>query len=667
LLWLSLLVTVGIALAWHRAGLRTTTASIALWLLLYGVFGESLALFALLLLLFVAVLVPVSLPTLRQEWLTRPLLDHVLRRRLPPRRAALAAFDPLAASQAQQQALHALLGERAAVLSPPAADDGAAVPDSAAAAVIAAHGSDEQRQHWLPALARREARIALAFDARWGNGEHSADRAQLTRGIWKGHDTLGLRLSFDKFGIDAGNGGNDHPGEISDYLVRVDVHDTALLPSVAPRRGSTLVLVPATLSGLRGHGSGSIQAHDVFVPLSRLVGGADGIGDGERQIATAIAADQYARLQRAHHVTAQALRRDGLLDRIDAFFDRPATTTRAQRREQQVAAALDVYGIGVLTALLRSLHTQQRLHPALNPVVASAAAALGVAVPRGDAAIEPLLWTLYPTQHAMLAAAAITPYGAALPAFDAALFGDGLREMLAHSAHAGLLALLDGRMLGGDGDRNTQRLARYRAALAMAADAWLTTRDPLLADGADHSALIDAFAQTLTLVAALQAHRDGGALRDEQALIDTFCERCCRRIDAALDRFVASQAQRRRRVMLRALLLPTGALLAGAGARQRERALAARLQAPGAIRDRLLQVLPADATGTRLEIALDAATSAQRRVIAAVRAGQLTPAPPVDLIAAATAQSVIDPSDAERLRSAYNLADDLLQARASVA
>ena len=111
----------------------------------------------------------------------------------------------------------------------------------------------------------------------------------------------------------------------------------------------------------------------------------------------------------------------------------------------------------------------------------------------------------------------------------------------------------------------------------------------------------------------------------------------------------------------------TGALLAGAGARQRERALAARLQAPGAIRDRLLQVLPADATGTRLEIALDAATSAQRRVIAAVRAGQLTPAPPVDLIAAATAQSVIDPSDAERLRSAYNLADDLLQARASVA
>ena len=108
MLWLSLLVTVGIALAWHRAGLRTTTASIALWLLLYGVFGESLALFALLLLLFVAVLVPLSLPTLRQEWLTRPLLDHVLRRRLPPRRAALAAFDPQAASQAQQQALHAL-------------------------------------------------------------------------------------------------------------------------------------------------------------------------------------------------------------------------------------------------------------------------------------------------------------------------------------------------------------------------------------------------------------------------------------------------------------------------------------------------------------------------------------------------------------------------------
>ncbi|MDH4459208.1 MAG: DUF1974 domain-containing protein [Nevskia sp.] len=77
--WLLFFLIAIVALAYARAGTRTTSAVLASVVLFYGVFGDSLIVFLLLLTTGVVVLVPLNLPVLRQEWLSRPLFLHFRR------------------------------------------------------------------------------------------------------------------------------------------------------------------------------------------------------------------------------------------------------------------------------------------------------------------------------------------------------------------------------------------------------------------------------------------------------------------------------------------------------------------------------------------------------------------------------------------------------------
>src|SRR5579863_4190861 len=82
-----------LGLAYYRASIRVSSVVLGLAVLLYGVFGGSGLLFILLALAWALVFVPLSVPALRQEWLSRPALDWFRRvcRRLDPE--ALAALD----------------------------------------------------------------------------------------------------------------------------------------------------------------------------------------------------------------------------------------------------------------------------------------------------------------------------------------------------------------------------------------------------------------------------------------------------------------------------------------------------------------------------------------------------------------------------------------------
>lgn len=71
--WLLFFLIAIVALAYARAGIRTTSAVLASVVLFYGVFGDSLIVFLLMLAGCVVVLLPLNLPVLRQEWLSRPL------------------------------------------------------------------------------------------------------------------------------------------------------------------------------------------------------------------------------------------------------------------------------------------------------------------------------------------------------------------------------------------------------------------------------------------------------------------------------------------------------------------------------------------------------------------------------------------------------------------
>jgi acyl-CoA dehydrogenase len=664
LLWLLLFLTTSLALAWHRAGLRMTTAAYAALLLAYGVFGGSLALFGLGLLMFAAVFVPLSLPTLREEWLTRPLLDHFQRRLLAlrgerpptPDDSALAgnrlvfiegaALLPLPPASEADHAEHRARDLRSALrtLASDPRQLGTArqrVLADAAAQLLTQHASDAQRADLLPQLSAGHLRLLLATSSRWGT---NSDRGVVGRGVWKGRETLGLLLDFDVLidEVSAADGA-------SEVLISVQLSDPeSLLANGAS--GNALIRVPASLNGVqrRAIAPSSLQigARQLFVSLDRVIGEADGVGRGEAALHTAQIALCAGKLAIRSAAATQALRANSL-DLLLADFHRLPAASSLGTRRALVESALDAYGLDTLSHLLVRLIDAQQ-----------ASAQIAALADRQSANIDvqALAASLLPKVQACFAAAAATPYGVALPLFDAA-FWDALGEVLAHQTHAGLQAISDGRINGGIG-RHRQHLQRYRAALACCGDALLLEREPLNRGGASETALADAYAQTLNLFAALQAHSDAGLPRNDEPLLDAYCERCCRRVEEALDSFVQAQRKLRRRLGLQALLLPLGRL-----ARKPDDAryaqLADMIQKPGPVRDRLFAGLPTAATPiARLLLAMDVAAPAQRRLLQRVDAGELQPGFPLDQIVEAVRLNLIDAQQAEALRAVYNLGED---------
>jgi acyl-CoA dehydrogenase len=680
LLWLLLFLTTSLALAWHRAGLRMTTAAYAALLLAYGVFGGSLALFGLGLLIFLGAFVPLSLPTLREEWLTRPLLDH-FQRRLLSLRSGLdqsvshdaaadrlifdegattlpmsASVEPIALASELSSAPRITAefggndvdarGFRKLLRQFAASNEGQAraqqlVQSNVAAQLVMQHGSARQRSDLLPQIASGQLKLQLATTSRWAA---NSDRGVIGRGVWKGRETLGVIVDFDLLLDDAAADNSD-----ADYLVAVAVSDPeSLLPITVS--GLALVRVPAYLKGLQRRvinaQSTQLSARQLFVCLERVIGEAAGIGIGASAIDTAQIALVSGQLAIRSARAATALRASSLDLRLADFYRLPSSATVGVRR-QLVEAALDTHGYDTLSTLLARL-----LDAGLaSPYIAALADHDGAIVD-----IENLAASLSPTVRACFVAAAVKPYGAALPQFDA-VFWNALGEVLAHQAHAALQSITDGR-INGSANRHRQRLERYRAALACCGDALLLGREPLLDDGASESALTDAYAQTLRLAAALQAHADAGLPRNDEPLLDAYCERCCRRIEEALDGFLNAQRKLRRRIGLQALLLPLGRVTRLPDDAHYAQ-LAGMLQKPGPVRHRLFDGLPAaDVTQTRLLDVLDAAAPAQQRLLQRVDAGDLQTGFPLEQIVEAARLNLIDAAQADALRAAYNVGED---------
>lgn len=77
--WLLFFLIAIVALAYARAGIRTTSLVLGAVVLFYGVFGDSWLAFAAMAVVGMIVLVPLNLAVLRQEWLSRPLLARFRR------------------------------------------------------------------------------------------------------------------------------------------------------------------------------------------------------------------------------------------------------------------------------------------------------------------------------------------------------------------------------------------------------------------------------------------------------------------------------------------------------------------------------------------------------------------------------------------------------------
>ncbi len=165
-----------------------------------------------------------------------------------------------------------------------------AVPNSLGPAELLNHyGTDEQKSHYLPRLARGEEIPCFALTGpRAGSDAASIpDTGIVCRGVWQGREVIGLKLNFTKRYITlapvATVVGLAFRLFDPDHLLgeRTDVGITCALiprgtPGVSIGRRHFPINIPFQ--------NGPIQGRDVFVPLDVIIGGAKMAGQGWRML-----------------------------------------------------------------------------------------------------------------------------------------------------------------------------------------------------------------------------------------------------------------------------------------------------------------------------------------------------------------------------------------------
>lgn len=160
------------------------------------------------------------------------------------------------------------------------------VPNSLGPAELLLHyGTDEQRNHYLPRLARGEEIPCFALTGPLAGSDAGAmpDSGVVCKGQWQGEEVLGLRLNWEKRYITL--------GPVATLLgLAFKAYDPDHLLGEQEELGISLALIPTDTPGVdigkrhlplgAAFMNGPNSGKDVFVPLSFLIGGQAMLGKG---------------------------------------------------------------------------------------------------------------------------------------------------------------------------------------------------------------------------------------------------------------------------------------------------------------------------------------------------------------------------------------------------
>jgi acyl-CoA dehydrogenase len=165
-----------------------------------------------------------------------------------------------------------------------------AVPNSLGPAELLRHyGTEEQKNYYLPRLARGEEVPCFALTGPRAGSDAAAipDTGIVCRGMWNGREHVGIRLNFSKRYITL--------APIATVIgLAFRMFDPQRLLGEKADIGISCALIPRATAGLtigRRHfplnipfQNGPIQGKDVFVPLDFLIGGTQMAGQGWRML-----------------------------------------------------------------------------------------------------------------------------------------------------------------------------------------------------------------------------------------------------------------------------------------------------------------------------------------------------------------------------------------------
>ncbi|MYM80902.1 acyl-CoA dehydrogenase [Duganella sp. FT50W] len=185
------------------------------------------------------------------------------------------------------------------------------VPNSLGPAELLLHyGTDQQKNYYLPRLAKGEEIPCFALTSPYAGSDAAAipDTGIVCMGRHEGRETLGLRISWNKRYITLGP-----IATLLGLAFRVEDPDGLLPPDAKP--GITCALIPTNHPGVvigRRHWplnavfqNGPTSGQDVFIPMEWIIGGPQQIGKGWRMLMECLAAGRAISLPSASVGTAK--------------------------------------------------------------------------------------------------------------------------------------------------------------------------------------------------------------------------------------------------------------------------------------------------------------------------------------------------------------------------
>jgi acyl-CoA dehydrogenase len=577
--------------------------------------------------------------------------------------------------------------------------------------LIEKYGTDEQKHHYLPRLARGDEVPCFSLTGPTSGSDAATmrDIGTVTKGMHDGRETVGIRLSWDKRYITLGP-------QATLVGLAFRLFDPENLLGKGEDIGITLALVPATHPGVnigRRHlpsgaafPNGPNWGKDVFVPMQWVIGGEKMVGQGWRMLMECLSAGRAISLPSSATAGAKAmLRHTSAYARIRRQFGLPIShmegieeplvrmieTAYVNEAARGVTAAMVSRGEkpSVISALMK-YQTTERMRRVVNDAMdihggraicdgpsnylqsAYQMVPVGITVEGANILTRTLITfaqgalRAHPYLYKEVQAAQNPDAGAGLKAFDEAFAGhvafslSNVAGAFVHNLTGGLFGDAPERAYGtAEWYRQLWRSSRSFALVADLTVAMLggglKTRQKLT------GRLADALSELYLLSCVLKRYEDDGRPVADEKIVELAARNALHRFDEAMmgviDNFPVAPA----RLLMRVCVFPLGRRRKPASDRLGHDVARVALE-PGEVRNRLTRDIFVskdvdDPTGL-LEVTLEkviAAAPVERKLEKAIREGKVRRYHGIDWFDDAVAQGVLTESEATQLKELERL------------
>ncbi|MHB8534950.1 MAG: acyl-CoA dehydrogenase [Sulfuricaulis sp.] len=583
------------------------------------------------------------------------------------------------------------------------------VPNSLGPAELLLHyGTEEQKNHYLPRLARGAEVPCFALTSPEAGSDAGAmpDRGVVCRAEYQGRkNVLGIRLDWDKRYITL--------GPVATMLgLAFRLFDPEHLLGDKEDIGITLALIPTDTPGVRigtRHNplnipfqNGPNWGENVFIPLEWIIGGRERVGQGWRMLMESLAAGRSISLPALSCGAGKlAARATGAYARIRRQFKLPigrfeaveeglariaAYTYMMEAARTLTARAVDLGEKPAVASAIVKYQLTEHMRRVVNDAMdiqGGAGICLG---PRNFMGrVYQALPISITVEGANLLTRALIVYGQgavrchpyvfqemqavadadetrALKTFDRAIFGHA-RYTLSNVARAFWLSLTNAHLvpvpIDGPARRYVQKLTRLSAAFACISDiAMLTLGGALKRKEKISGRFADALSFLYLASAVIKRFEDDGRPAEDIPLLRQACDYCLHEAEKSLVVILKNFPRRRVAWLLGGLVFPAGRRHAVPDDAMGH-ACAQLLLEPSPVRDRLTQGMYVsnttdDALG-RLEDALPrviAAEALERKLFKLVDEQPLLHGRPEEQLAAALAGNILSAPEVELVRAA---------------